>query len=92
MNPDGFIPLITFQAWTIVVLGGAGNNVGTLLGAVIFWAYNTATRFVLHDIVPLDDARLGAFRIMVIGLLLMVLMVWRPQGLLGKKEELTLGR
>ncbi len=92
INPDGFIPLITFQAWTIVVLGGAGNNVGTLLGATIFWAYNTVTRFVLKDIIPLDDARLGAFRIMLIGLLLMVLMIWRPQGILGKKEELTLGR
>ena len=92
INPDGFIPLITFQAWTIVVLGGAGNNVGTLLGATIFWVYNTLTRFVLPAIVPLDDARLGAFRIMVIGLLLMILMLWRPQGILGKKEELTLGR
>ncbi len=92
INPDGFIPLITFQAWTIVVLGGAGNNVGTLLGAAIFWAYDTLTRFVLPEIIPLDDARLGAFRVMIIGLILIVLMMWRPQGILGKKEELTLGR
>lgn len=90
--PDNFQPLVTFNAWTIVVLGGAGNNVGTLLGATLFWAYQSVTRFVLADIIPLDDARLGAFRVMVIGLLLMVLMVWRPQGILGKKEELTLGR
>ncbi len=90
--PDNFQPLVTFNAWTIVVLGGAGSNVGTLLGATVFWAYQTLTRFVLADIMPLDDARLGAFRIMMIGLLLMVLMVWRPQGILGKKEELTLGR
>jgi neutral amino acid transport system permease protein len=92
INPDGFIPLITFQAWIIVVLGGSGNNAGTLLGAIIFWMYNTVTRFVLPAIVPLDDARLGAFRIMVIGLLMMVLMMVRPQGILGKKEELSLGR
>lgn len=91
INPDGFIPLITFQAWIIVVLGGSGNNVGTLLGAAIFWAYDAVTRFVLPGLVPLDDARLAAFRIMVIGLLLIVLMMWRPQGILGKKEELTLG-
>lgn len=92
INPDGFIPLITFQAWIIVVLGGSGNNVGTLLGAAIFWAYDAATRFILPHIVPLDDARLGAFRIMVIGLLLILLMMWQPQGILGKKEELTLGQ
>jgi neutral amino acid transport system permease protein len=43
-------------------------------------------------VLPLDEARLGAFRLMAIGLILMVLMMWRPQGILGKKEELTLGR
>lgn len=92
INPDGFIPLMTFQAWTIVVLGGAGNNAGTLLGSVLFWGYTTLTRFVLPMVLPLDEARLGAFRLMAIGLILMVLMMWRPQGILGKKEELTLGR
>lgn len=90
--PDNFQPLVTFNAWTIVVLGGAGSNPGTILGAAIFWAYDTITRFVLKDIIPLDDSRIGAFRIMLIGLILIVLMMWRPQGLLGKKEELTLGR
>lgn len=101
--PDSFMPLLTFNAWTIVVLGGAGNNVGTILGAVIFWAYLTITRYLpellsfVHSLVPVvpptvDDARLGAFRIMLIGLILIVLMMARPQGILGKKEELTLGR
>jgi neutral amino acid transport system permease protein len=92
VNPDGFIPLMTFQAWTIVVLGGAGNNAGTLLGSVLFWGYTTLTRFVLPMVLPLDEARLGAFRLMAIGLILIVLMMWRPQGILGNKEELTLGR
>lgn len=90
--PDNFQPQITFDAWTMVILGGAGNNVGTLLGAVIYWAYDAITRFALPAIFPLDEARLGAFRIMVIGLILMLLMLWRPQGILGKKKELTLGK
>jgi neutral amino acid transport system permease protein len=92
INPDNFVSLITFQAWIIVVLGGSGNNVGTLLGALIFWTYNDATQFFLRAVLPLDDARLGAFRVMVIGLLMIVLMMWRPQGILGKKDELSLGR
>jgi neutral amino acid transport system permease protein len=92
INPDGFIPLITFQAWIIVVLGGSGNNVGTLLGAMIFWAYDAITRLVLPSVLPFDDARLGAFRVMVIGLLMIVIMMWRPQGILGNKDELTLNR
>ncbi|MEH2317227.1 branched-chain amino acid ABC transporter permease [Nostoc sp.] len=90
--PDNFQPQITFDTWIMVILGGSGNNVGTILGAIIFFAYDALTREVLPRIVPLDEARLGAFRIMVIGLILMVLMIWRPQGILGKKEELTLGK
>jgi neutral amino acid transport system permease protein len=103
INPDSFISLITFQAWIIVVLGGAGNNAGTILGAIIYQAYYSITRFLpeafkaLHAIVAfvpetIDDNRLSSFRIMVIGLLLIGLMMARPQGILGKKEELTLGR
>jgi neutral amino acid transport system permease protein len=90
--PDNFQPQITFDAWIMVILGGSGNNVGSILGAAIFFAYDAITREVLPRIIPLDEARLGAFRIMVIGLILMILMIWRPQGILGKKEELTLGK
>ncbi|HAG83106.1 MAG TPA: branched-chain amino acid ABC transporter permease [Cyanobacteria bacterium UBA12227] len=89
--PSNFEPLFTFYAWIIVVLGGAGNNAGTILGAVIFWAYFEGSRFILPQDL-LDGSRLGAFRVMLIGLILMILMIWRPQGILGKKEELTLGR
>ena len=101
--PNNFQPLVTFNVWTMVVLGGAGSNAGTILGVIIFWAYDALTRSYLPQIVSwlalyfpifeaFDSSRQGAFRVMVIGLILMVLMVWRPQGILGKKEELTLGR
>ena len=90
--PDQFKPIATFNGWTIVVLGGTGNNIGTLLGATIFWTYQTVSRFFLDDLFPFTDAQLGALRIMLIGLLLIVLMMVRPQGLLGKSDELTLDR
>jgi neutral amino acid transport system permease protein len=94
--PDNFEPLITFNAWIIVMLGGSGNNLGTIIGAIIFWGYYELTRTDLFKTIfralHLDDTQQGAFRIMIIGLILMLLMVLRPQGILGKKEELTLGR
>ncbi|MDF5725538.1 MAG: branched-chain amino acid ABC transporter permease [Rhizonema sp. PD37] len=89
--PNNFEPQQTFDAWIMVILGGSGNNLGTILGTVIYFIYYEGTRN-LDQILPLDEARLGAFRIMLIGLILMVLMIWRPQGILGKKEELTLGK
>lgn len=94
--PDNFEPLITFNAWIIVMLGGSGNNLGTIIGAIIFWGYYEITRTdffkTIFRAMHLDDTQQGAFRIMIIGLILMLLMVLRPQGILGKKEELTLGR
>ncbi len=87
-----FEPLLTFNAWIIVVLGGSGNNAGTLLGAIIFWTYDSLTRFAFAKIEFINAAQSGALRVMIIGLILIILMVWRPQGILGKKEELTLGR
>jgi neutral amino acid transport system permease protein len=90
--PSSFEPLLTFYAWIIVVLGGSGNNAGVILGAVIFWAYDSLTRFIFTNSSLIDDSQLGALRVMIIGLILMVLMIWRPQGIMGNKNELSLGR
>jgi branched-chain amino acid transport system permease protein len=46
-----------------------------------------ATRYI--DL-PLSDARVAAVRFMIVGAVLMLLVVFRPQGLFGKKEELAL--
>ena len=90
--PTSFEPLLTFNAWIIVVLGGAGNNAGVLLGAMIFWGYDSITRFIFSNSDLINASQLGAFRVMVIGLVLMILMIWRPQGILGNKNELSLGQ
>ena len=89
--PTNFEPIVTFQAWIIMILGGAGSNAGTLLGAGIYWAYTAFTRD-LEKVLPLGADQVGALRIMLIGLILMVLMLFRPQGIFGNKDELTLGK
>lgn len=91
LYPRSFETNITFDAWTIVVLGGAGNTAGPLLGATLFWGYTTLTRS-LDQFIPLAADQLSALRFMLIGLLLILLMIWRPQGILGNKNELTLGK
>lgn len=87
INPRNFMPIETFYAWIAVVLGGSGNNKGTILGAIILWSFFSGTRFL-----PFNQTQMGALRILFIGLLLMIIMMFKPEGLLGKKEELTLSR
>jgi ABC-type branched-subunit amino acid transport system permease subunit len=86
--PSNFLPEVTFQAWMIVAIGGAGNHWGVLAGAALFQLYNSLPRF-LPDIAP---GQTEAIQVMLIGLTLIFVMVWRPQGLLGKKAELLLHR
>lgn len=89
--PDNFKSDLTFNVWILMVLGGAGSNPGVLVGAAIFWVYTALTRD-LNQIVPLGSDQIDAFRMVFIGLLLVGLMVWRPQGILGNRDELTLGK
>ncbi len=90
--PNNFHPLITFYAWIIVVAGGAGKNKGTILGAVILWTFFEATRFLdLADNLGITGTQAGALRIALIGVLLILLMLFKPEGILGRREELVLG-
>lgn len=89
INPRNFVPIETFYAWIIVVLGGSGSNRGTILGALILWTFFSGTRFT-QGYLPISPTQMGALRIMIIGLGLIVLMMFKPEGILGKKEELML--
>jgi branched-chain amino acid transport system permease protein len=79
---QGFVNTPSFDIVTsmlflcAVVLGGAGNKVGVLLGAVVV-AY-----------LPLRFVGLQKYNYVIFGLALIVLMIFRPQGLLGARQRL----
>lgn len=91
IHPSMFLPIVTFYAWIIVVIGGSGNNLGTILGGLLFYFILSGTRF-LGDWVPISDVRFGAVRMALIGIILVLIMRYRPQGILGKIEEMVLER
>ncbi len=94
VNPDVYIPLLTFYAYTIVVLGGPGTVWGPIIGSVMFWFLFEFFEELFFDIVEagwmgslVDVTDVGAIRFALFGLGLMMLMAFRPQGVFGKREE-----
>ena len=88
LTPDAFEPAFTFIGYAVLVLGGLANYWGVAAGAIIMWTILEGTRFV--DL-PISAEREAAVRFMIVGLVLMLLMAFRPQGMFGKKEEMVLG-
>jgi branched-chain amino acid transport system permease protein len=87
-SPQDFDPLTTFFAWIIVILGGTARNWAVPVGAVIFGVIFAGTRFL--DIPGLDSGEQAFLRLIVIGLLLIGLIAFRPQGIFGRRQEMVL--
>jgi branched-chain amino acid transport system permease protein len=86
--PTNFMPEVTFYLWVIVILGGAGRIFGPIIGALLFWFIFSFLGSFLSDLFP--GANVGAARIAIVGVILMLLMVFRPAGILGSREEMRL--
>ena len=86
-----FVPLLTFYIWAIMILGGVGSLSGPIFGSVIFWVIISETdRLASLIFANANGQQLAGVRFLLVGLLIMILMIFRPSGLLGKKEELLL--
>ncbi|MGF1663564.1 MAG: branched-chain amino acid ABC transporter permease [Kineosporiaceae bacterium] len=99
VQPDNYATQLTFLAYTALLLGGAARVMGPVLGAVILWVTLAVTDTVLRSgvssgIIPswlMDGVQVGQVRFILVGLALMLLMAFRPQGILGDRRELALG-
>jgi branched-chain amino acid transport system permease protein len=86
--PDEFVPVVTFIGYACLILGGLANYWGVAVGAVILWTVLEGLRFLE---LPLSETRIAALRFIILGLVLIGLMAFRPQGMFGKREEMVLG-
>ena len=97
-NPMLFATSLTFFVWTALLLGGAATVFGPLLGAVIFWVLQAFLGSLLPAMADagllgaLSSAQAGALRFVLVGILLVVIVIVRPQGIVGDKRELTFVR
>ena len=80
VDPNSFILLESILLVCIVILGGLASIWGSLLGALAFVLLEEGLRFL--PFVP--DEYVGQARQMTLGLMLVLLMLFRPQGLVGR--------
>lgn len=98
VQPDLYGTATTFFLFTALILGGAGRVWGPVLGSMLFWFLIQFTDVALRDMVArgtmpeaiMSGVQVGQFRFILVGLGLILLMVFRPQGILGDRRELAL--
>jgi neutral amino acid transport system permease protein len=97
--PGNFTPAQTFYAYVALILGGAARIWGPVVGSMILWGLIVFTEEVLTGLVENDyissdlisTNQVAQVRLMLVGLGLVLLMIFRPQGIFGDRRELMLG-
>lgn len=95
VSPGMYVTSLTFFVWTALLLGGAATIFGPVLGAVLFWVLQTFLANILPQLVSsgllpfISSIQASTIRFILVGVGLMLLVIYRPQGILGDKKELT---
>jgi neutral amino acid transport system permease protein len=92
--PATYTTSLTFFLWTILLLGGAATVFGPAVGSVIFWVImafldNVLPALASEGILPMTPIQAGILRFILVGVALMLIVIFRPQGIFGNKRELT---
>lgn len=91
ITPDDYQPTFTFYAYLILILGGTTRIWAIPVGALLFGLLYSGTRFLnFYPLSLIDSGDRAYLRLILVGLLLILLMAIRPQGLLGNRRELLL--
>lgn len=98
VNADSYLPVVTFRCYAVLIIGGAASTWGPVVGAMVFFFLSSGFNSFLReaagaDLLPAfftEGGATGATVIAVVGLALMLVMIYRPQGMLGDRREMTL--
>jgi branched-chain amino acid transport system permease protein len=88
--PENYQPMLTFQVWAMLIVGGSGNNRGAILGAVLVWGiWAASAAFISAAFPPEQQARAAALQIVMIGVALCAILLLRPRGILGEERVVS---
>ncbi len=100
VSPSDFATDTTFFIYTVLLIGGAARVFGPVAGALIFWSFisgldlffdkmtSGSSPIIPASIMTSDQASL--MRLIFLGLVLMLIMIYRPQGIFGDRRELAI--
>lgn len=99
VEPSRFDSAITFFAYAALILGGTARILGPIIGAIAFWFLVEGAQSFLNEAIDnnflgiariMDQSQAGPVRFVLVGLLIMALVIFRPQGVLGSRREVML--
>jgi branched-chain amino acid transport system permease protein len=94
VSPGVYVTSMTFFIWTILLLGGAATIFGPVLGSIIFWVLQAFLTNILpalaeSGILPVSGIQAATLKYVLVGIGLMLIVIYRPQGIFGDKREMT---
>ncbi|MGT2426000.1 branched-chain amino acid ABC transporter permease [Amnibacterium kyonggiense] len=94
VQPDALGRTTTFLLYTVLLLGGAASVLGPVLGSFLYFIFVIVLQDVVTQFVPssiMNQQQIPEFTYVLVGIGLMLLVIFRPQGILGNKKELSFG-
>lgn len=83
----------TFLPWAYIMLGGVGNNVGVLLAVIVMSVLRSFIQIYKHELAShLFNIDPSWLEYIIIGLIIILITLFRPQGMLPEKPVFTLPR
>lgn len=86
--PDNYLPILTFQVWVMLIVGGSGSNLGAVIGSILVWGIWAGSGTLTSVLfAPEQQARAASLQIVAIGVMLCVILLIRPNGLFGGRPR-----
>ena len=92
VQPDSLGRQVTFYTWTILLMGGAATVFGPLIGSCVLWVALTLIKEFMRGTIPttvISSDQVEALGWVIMGIALMCIVIFRPQGILGDRKELA---
>jgi branched-chain amino acid transport system permease protein len=100
LTPSSYQPLrFTFLIWVMVIVGGSGNNIGSILGGFLIWFLWVQVEPIGYWLVDLITATMSEdnpirthllksvaqMRLLIMGLFLLVMLRFNPKGMIPER-------